>query len=290
LNKILITGGAGYIGSHTIVDLIDKGFEIVSIDNFSNAKPVVFDGIKQLTGVDVFNYNIDLLDLEKLDAVFKAHEFQGIIHFAAFKSVGESCEKPLDYFKNNINGLINVLEMQKKYTVKNFIFSSSCSIYGNPTSVPVTENSPMLEAASPYARTKQIGEQILKDTSVAHPTFNYISLRYFNPGGNHPSGIVREDPAKVAENLIPIIVEVLEGKREQLYVHGNDYPTRDGTCVRDYIYIMDLANAHTKSIEFLLKSDKKGTFEVFNIGTGKGVTVMEMIKFLEAYSIPKLKK
>jgi len=287
--KILVTGGCGYIGSHTIVDLLNKGYEVVSADNFLNAGPEVMDHVKNCTGKEVFNYQADLTEKDQVEQIFKDHpDINGIIHFAAMKYVGESCDLPLEYFRNNLNSLINMLECQAKYKVKNFVFSSSCSVYGNPDELPVTEFTPFKEAESPYARTKQMGEEIIRDFSKINPELNFILLRYFNPAGIHSSGFLKEKAKKEVETLVPIIHEVFTGKRESLTIFGGDYPTRDGTCIRDYIHVEDVASAHTLSLEFLNKSEAPGKFEIYNVGTGKGITVLEMIHAMEKVSGKKL--
>lgn len=284
MSKILITGGAGYIGSHTIVDLLDKSFEVISVDNFSNSKVDSLKAIETITGTKVINYNIDITDIIALEQVFQDHpDINGIIHFAAYKYVGESTKEPMMYYRNNMVGLLNILDCQQKYSVKNMIFSSSCSVYGNPDKLPVHENTPLKEGESPYARTKQMCEQIIQDVAK-NSDLNYVILRYFNPAGNHESGILRENSPKEVETLVPIIEEVYKGTKEELVVFGSDYPTRDGSCIRDYIHIMDLADAHTKSIEFLEKCDINPNIAVFNLGTGQGITVLEMIKAVEEVS------
>jgi len=283
--KILVTGGTGYIGSHTIVDLINKGHEIVSVDNFSNSDPEVVGNIEKVSGVAIKNYNIDLADLNQTVTIFQDHpDFDGIIHFAAFKYVGESTQMPLLYFKNNLNSLMNILHCQRKWDIPNMVFSSSCSVYGNPDKQPVTEETPQKEAESPYARTKQMGEMIIRDFSKKHSDLNFLLLRYFNPAGIHTSGIIREKAKKEVETLVPIIEEVYTGKREQLTIFGGDYPTRDGTCIRDYIYIMDLAEAHTLGMEYLKKQSEQGVCSTYNLGTGNGITVLEMVKAMEKVS------
>ncbi len=277
MTKILVTGGAGYIGSHTIVDLLQNGFEVISADNFINSDGSAFEGIRQITGQEITNYDVDLADLESTKAIFKAHpDIGGIIHFAALKLVGESVEKPLEYYRNNLNSLLNILECMKEFDVKNLIFSSSCSVYGNAEELPVTEDTPILPAESPYAHTKQIGEEICRNFLVAHPQHNIILLRYFNPAGAHTSGLLGETPNTPPANLVPIITETAIGKRDKITVFGDDYPTRDGSCIRDYIHIMDLANAHTKSLQYIEKTNLKGA-EVFNVGIGEGVSVLEAI-------------
>lgn len=287
MSKILVTGGAGYIGSHTIVDLIQNGFEVISVDNFINSDGSAFDGIEKITGKKVKNYNIDLTDLEQTKEIFRDHpNLSGIIHFAALKLVGESVEKPLEYYRNNLNSLLNVLECMKEFKVKNLIFSSSCSVYGNATKLPVTEDSPILPAESPYAHTKQIGEEMCRNFLVANPSHNIILLRYFNPAGAHTSGFLGETPNSPPANLVPIITETAIGKRNKITVFGDDYDTRDGSCIRDYIHIMDLANAHTKSLKFVEKT-KLTEAEVFNVGIGAGVSVLEAINaFLKATQQP----
>ncbi len=283
--KIVVTGGCGYIGSHTIVDLVNKGYEVISIDNYINSDPKVMDRIKQLTGKTVKNYNVDLTDLQKTKAVFKAHEdISGIIHFAALKSVKESTDQPLIYFNNNLNSLINILACQRQWNIPNLVFSSSCSVYGNPDNLPVRETTPLKDAESPYARTKQIGEQIITDFSIKHRDLNFVLLRYFNPAGIHSSGILKEQATREVETLVPIIEEVYKGKREKLIIHGGDYPTRDGTCIRDYIHIEDLAQAHTLAIDYLKTSNEKGKLNIYNLGTGNGITVLEMVHAMEKVS------
>jgi UDP-glucose 4-epimerase len=284
--KILVTGGAGYIGSHTIVDLIDNGFEVVSIDNFLNATKEIFDGIKKITGKKVKNYDVDLCDYKKLKKVFKKHKFEGIIHFAALKSVGESVEMPLEYYTNNVLGLSNILKAAKKYEVKNFIFSSSCSVYGNPTKLPVTEKTPLKKAESPYAFTKVIGERVVEDFIVANTDYKAVLLRYFNPAGAHPSNEIGESSPKML-NLVPVITAVGAGKKEKLTVFGNDYETRDGSCVRDYIHVCDLANAHTLALQKSIENTLD-TLDIINLGSGDGVTVLEAINAFEKISGQKL--
>lgn len=287
--KVLVTGGCGYIGSHTIVDLLDKGHEVVSIDNYINSGPEVLNHIKTLSGKEISSFNADLTDLDKTTAVFEAHpDIKGIIHFAALKSVGESTRKPIEYFKNNLISLLNLLECQRQWNIPHFVFSSSCSVYGNPDSLPVTENTSLKKAQSPYARTKQMGEKIILDFSEKNKDLNFIILRYFNPAGIHTSGILKEKAKREVETLVPLIQEVFLGKREKLTIHGGDYPTRDGTCIRDYIHIEDLAEAHTLAIEFLKKHPNGGKVEVYNLGTGNGITVLEMIQAMEKVSSTKL--
>jgi len=283
--KILVTGGCGYIGSHTIVDLLSKGYEVISVDNYINSGPEVLDHIAELSGKKIISFETDLTDLEETKKVFESHpDIKGIIHFAALKSVGESTRKPLEYFNNNISSLLNILACQREWNVPNFVFSSSCSVYGNPDALPVTEDTPLKEAESPYARTKQIGEQIITDFAKSNTDLNFILLRYFNPAGIHSSGILKEKAKREVETLVPIIEEVYRGKREKLVIYGGDYPTRDGTCIRDYIHIEDLADAHTLSIDYLKKHEQGGKLEIYNLGTGNGITVLEMVKAMEKVS------
>ncbi|MEL6863926.1 MAG: UDP-glucose 4-epimerase GalE [Bacteroidota bacterium] len=285
MKKVLVSGGCGYIGSHTIIDLIDNGFEVVSVDNLVNSSDEVLDGIERITGVKVSNYAVDLCDLEKTQQIFKDHpDIVGVIHFAALKSVGESVEQPMRYFRNNLNSLLNIVDAAQRHGVNHFIFSSSCSVYGNAKDLPVTEDTPMEPAESPYARTKQLGEQILQDFVLAHPEFKTIILRYFNPAGAHESTLVGEAPLNPALSLVPVITETASGKRSKMMVYGNDYDTRDGSCIRDYIHIMDLANAHTKAMQYALKVATTPLCEVFNLGMGEGVTVLEAIKAFEKVS------
>lgn len=280
--KILVTGGCGYIGSHTVVDLIDNGFEVITADNYFNAAPSVLQGIEKITGKQVKNYAINLCDLAATQQIFRENpDIVGIIHFAALKAVGESVEKPLLYFQNNLGSLLNILECMKEFSVKNLIFSSSCSAYGNADELPVTEDTPFKEAESPYARTKQMGEHILQDFSKRYTAFNCISLRYFNPAGAHESALIGESPTNNASNLVPVITGVASGKREKITVFGTDYDTRDGSCIRDYIHVMDLANAHTKAMQFVLADKNEHNSEVFNLGIGAGVSVLEAIHAFE---------
>ena len=282
MTKVLVSGGCGYIGSHTIVDLIDNGFDVISADNFSNSDKKVLDGIEEITGKRVKNYNVDLTDLEGTRRIFEENnDIKGIIHFAALKSVGESVSKPLEYFQNNLNSLLNLLQCVKEFDVRNFIFSSSCSVYGNTEDLPVTESTPWAEAESPYARTKQMGENILKDFAHVNLDTNFVILRYFNPAGAHESALIGEAPIVVASNLVPVITETAIGKRNEMMVFGDDYDTRDGSCIRDYIHVMDLANAHTKSIEYAIASKDESNYEIFNLGIGEGVTVLEAINAFE---------
>ncbi len=290
MKKVLVTGGCGYIGSHTIVDLLDNGFEVISVDNFSNSDPGVLDGIETITGKRVKNYAVDLCDKAETRRIFIENpDIKGVIHFAAFKAVGESVEKPILYYHNNLNSLLNILSCIEEFGVKNFIFSSSCSVYGNAKQLPVTEETPLQPAESPYARTKQIGEDIIRDFTMIHPFVNAISLRYFNPSGAHESALIGESPSNVANNLVPVITETAIGRRAETVIFGDDYPTRDGSCIRDYIHVMDLANAHTKALEYVIKSKNKDNYEIFNLGIGEGVTVLEAVNAFEKVNGLKFK-
>ena len=278
MDKVLVTGGCGYIGSHTIVDLIDNGFEVISVDNLVNSDETALKGIEKITGRKIKNYPVDLSDLEKTKEIFEENpDIKGIIHFAALKSVGESVDQPLQYFKNNLNSLLNVLQCMELYGVQHFIFSSSCSVYGNASELPVTEQTPFQAAESPYARTKQMGEQIIEDFLNKATSLNAVILRYFNPAGAHESALIGESPTNKANNLVPVITETAIGKRKELVVFGDDYDTRDGSCIRDYIHIMDLAHAHTKALQFLMAGKNESNFEIFNLGIGEGVTVLEAV-------------
>jgi UDP-glucose 4-epimerase len=287
-NCILITGGSGYIGSHTIIELFNKGFEVVSIDNQSNSSIKAYESVKKITGKEVINYTIDLCDANATREVFKKHQFAGIIHFAAYKAVGESVEEPLKYYHNNIASLVNILALSKEFGIKNLIFSSSCSVYGNVEKLPVDENTPLPKAESPYAYTKQIGEVMIQDFCKVNKDFNAIALRYFNPVGSHPSGLNGESPINKPNNLVPIITGVAIGKMQQLTVYGGDYPTRDGTCIRDYIHVSDIANAHVLAMDYLIHSKNTTNYDVFNLGTGNGVSVLEAINAFEKVSGQKL--
>lgn len=282
MKKVLVTGGCGFIGSHTIVDLLNHGFSVVSVDNLSNADGSAIEGIRKITGTEVVNYSVDLCDLLATKQVFEDHpDISGIIHFAALKLVGESVEQPVRYYHNNLNSLLNILDCMETFGVAHLIFSSSCSVYGNAQELPVTEETPLQEAESPYARTKQMGEAIIRDFTRVHPTHNGILLRYFNPAGAHESILIGEAPSNPASNLVPVITETAIGKRAEMVVFGNDYPTRDGSCVRDFIHVMDLANAHTKALQYLLDARQSTNCEIFNLGTGQGITVLEAIQAFE---------
>ncbi len=279
---ILTTGGTGYIGSHTVVELLNAGFEVLIVDDLSNSEKEVVQRIEKITNKKVAFEEIDLKNKEKTFAIFEKYPtINAIVHFAASKAVGESVEKPLMYYENNIGSLINLLQASAKYEINNFVFSSSCTVYGQPNVLPVTENTPRCEAESPYGNTKKIAEDILKDTAFADKTFKSIALRYFNPIGAHPTGLIGELPRGVPANLIPFVTQTAFGLRKELSIFGNDYNTPDGTCIRDYINVVDLAKAHVISIKRLLENKNKSNYEFFNIGTGKGSTVLEVVKAFE---------
>ena len=289
MSKVLVTGGCGYIGSHTLVDLINHGFTPISADNLVNSSEDSLEGVYAITGVRVKNYRVDLSDLAATRQVFQENpDLVGVINFAALKLVGESVDKPLAYFQNNINIVLNLLQCMTEFGVPHHIFSSSCSVYGNTTELPVTEDTPMSEAQSPYARTKQMGEHIIHDFAQVNPGMNFILLRYFNPAGAHPSAKLGEAPSNPASNLVPVITETAIGKRESMTVFGTDYDTRDGSCIRDYIHVMDLANAHTKALQYLLGNNQASNCETFNLGIGEGVTVLEAINAFEKHAEQKL--
>ena len=288
MQTILVTGGCGFIGAHTIVDLIQNGFEVISVDNLSRASAVSLLGIEKITGTKIKNYVIDLTNLETTEQIFKDHpSITGIIHFAAYKAVGESVEKPLDYYENNLFSLIHLLQLAVKYNAKHFIFSSSCTVYGNPDTIPVTEQTAIKTAASPYGATKQMGETIVQDAAAAHP-LSTILLRYFNPVGAHPSIAIGELPIGRPQNLVPAITQTAIGKLPKMQVHGNDYDTRDGSCIRDYIHVCDIAHAHTLALQYSIKNDKGNSCEIFNLGTGNGITVLEAIQAFEKVAGIKL--
>jgi len=276
--SILVTGGTGFIGSHTVVELLNEGYDVVVVDNLSNSKKLVLDRIKLITGREVKFYEIDCCDKENLRQVFAKEEISGVIHFAGLKAVGESCQKPLLYYKNNIDSVISVLELMLEYNINNFIFSSSATVYGTPKVVPIKEDFPVGGTTNPYGTTKLIIEGMLKDLANVHPNLNICLLRYFNPIGAHKSGLIGEDPNGIPNNLMPYITQVAIGKREYLGVFGNDYQTIDGTGVRDYIHVVDLANGHLKALE---KLEKNPGLLIYNLGTGKGTSVLEMVHAFE---------
>ena len=288
--KIIVTGGTGYIGSHTAVELIADGYEVVIIDNLYNSDVSVLDGIHAITGVRPRFYNEDLCDRAKLDEIFTAEApLDAVVHFAAYKAVGESVKKPLEYYRNNLLSLINLLEVMEQHRTPALVFSSSCTVYGEPEELPVTESSPVQEAASPYGFTKQAGEIIIRDTMAARPQQKAISLRYFNPIGAHPTAHIGELPRGVPENLVPFITQTAIGLRDELKVFGNDYNTHDGSCIRDYLHVVDLSRAHVVALHRLITGENKANYEVFNLGTGTGVSVLEAIAAFEKATGVKLK-
>lgn len=288
--KILVTGGLGFIGSHTAVELQQAGFEVIIIDNCSNASEDVLKGIKEITGKEPLFYKLDLREKDKVRVFFNEHsDLTGVIHFAASKAVGESVEKPLLYYENNIGTLVYILQFLSGLQKQNFIFSSSCTVYGQADVLPITENSKVKPAESPYGNTKQIGEEIIRDSCRIAPDLHAISLRYFNPIGAHPSTNLGELPLGVPANLVPFITQTAAGIRDELSVFGNDYPTEDGTCIRDYIHIVDLAKAHVVALKRLIDSKQNENYEVFNIGTGEGNSVLEVIQSFERVTGKKLK-
>ena len=282
MKKILVTGGTGYIGSHTVVELQNSGYEVVIADNLSNSKIEVLDGIESITGIRPLFEKVDLSSVAECKDFFEKYTgIEAIIHFAASKAVGESVEKPLLYYGNNLNSLMNILEAMKKYSIPNLVFSSSCTVYGQPDQLPVTESTPRKEAESPYGNTKSICEDIIRDTVNAHSELKGIALRYFNPVGAHPSAKIGELPLGVPNNLIPFLTQTVAGIRPELSVFGDDYDTPDGSCIRDYINVLDLAKAHVVAIERLIEDKQKENYEYFNVGTGRGVSVLEIIESFE---------
>jgi len=287
---VLVTGGTGYIGSHTAVELINNGFDVISADNLYNSEAWINDRIGMITGKAPVLEIIDVCDESALDDLFRRHpSVKAVIHFAAYKAVGESVNKPLEYYRNNILSTISLLEMMKKHNVRHMVFSSSCTVYGQPDILPVTEDTPLKPAASPYGNTKKICEDIIKDCTSADKNLRAISLRYFNPIGAHSSGLIGELPRGVPENLVPFITQTAIGLREELKVFGNDYNTPDGTCIRDYLHVTDLSLAHVKAVVRLLNGENKSGYEVFNLGAGKGVSVMEAIESFMRVTGIKLK-
>ncbi|SNR79990.1 UDP-glucose 4-epimerase GalE [Lutibacter flavus] len=280
MKKVLVTGGLGFIGSHTVVELQNEGFEVLIIDNLSNSSIEVLKRITSITGTKPAYFNIDLKDKVAVQQFFATNKVDGIIHFAASKAVGESVQKPLEYYENNIGSLVYILQEMKANNLNNFIFSSSCTVYGQADELPITENAPIKPAESPYGNTKQIGEEIIKDASKISD-LKAIALRYFNPIGAHESAKIGELPIGVPQNLIPYVVQTAAGIRKELAVFGSDYNTPDGTAVRDYIHVVDLAKAHIVALKRLIENKNKSQYEVFNLGTGKGNSVLEVIKSFE---------
>ncbi|HEY1037034.1 MAG TPA: UDP-glucose 4-epimerase GalE [Candidatus Paceibacterota bacterium] len=280
--KILVTGGAGFIGSHTAVALVEAGYEPVIIDNLSNSESGVLEALGNITGWNLSFYEADCRNKTALDTLAeKEGAFVGVMHFAAYKSVGESVKEPLKYYENNIGSLTALLDFADRHSIPNFIFSSSCTVYGEPDDLPVTEDHPMKPAESPYGNTKQIGENIVRDFVAAKKNIKAVNLRYFNPIGAHPSGLIGELPKGVPENLLPYLTQVAYGQREHLTIFGNDYDTRDGTCMRDYIHVMDIARAHVDALAWLESRSEPSINEVFNVGIGTGTTVLELIQAFE---------
>ncbi len=287
-STVLVCGGAGYIGSHTSVELINAGYDVVIVDNFSNSAPSSLDGIRRITGREIPFVEVDCCDLEAFRKVFEQYEFDSAIHFAASKAVGESVEKPMLYYRNNLMSLMNIIDLMREFGRSNIVFSSSCTVYGEPEKQPVTEQTPRKPAASPYGNTKQISEDMLRDSVAAYPGIKSIALRYFNPIGAHPSALIGELPRGVPQNLVPYITQTAAGLRECLSVFGNDYPTPDGSCIRDYIDVVDLAKAHVAAIDRMVEGKSESRYEIFNIGTGRGVSVLELAHEFERVNNLKL--
>ena len=285
---VLVAGGAGYIGSHTTVELIEAGYDVVIADNLSNSEMRAVEGVRKITGVEIPFVQVDCCDKEAFRKLFEQYEFDSAIHFAASKAVGESVEKPMLYYRNNLLSLMNLVELMHEYGRHHVVFSSSCTVYGEPDKQPVTELTPRKEATSPYGNTKQISEDILRDTMQAWPEMKAIALRYFNPIGAHPSALIGELPRGVPQNLVPYVTQTAAGIRECLSVFGDDYPTPDGSCIRDYIDVTDLAKAHVKAIDRMVGDKNKANYEVFNVGTGRGVSVLELVKGFEQVNNLKL--
>jgi UDP-glucose 4-epimerase len=285
---ILVTGGTGYIGSHTVVELQNQGFKVIIADNLSNSRLEVLDAIAQITGIKPEFEKTDLSDKKACEGLFRKHSFQAIIHFAALKAVNESVEKPLEYYRNNIDSLLNLLELCIKHDVRHFVFSSSCSVYGNAERLPIDENTPVQPAQSPYANTKKIGEDILRDAASVS-TLNITALRYFNPVGAHSTALIGEYPLGAPLNLFPVVMQTAAGVRDKMLVYGNDYDTPDGSCIRDYIHVMDVAAAHVTAIKRMLEDHSHNRFQIFNIGTGKGISVLEILNAFEKVTGVKVK-
>ncbi len=287
--RILVTGGTGYIGSHTVVELQQAGFEVIIIDNLSNSEKNVLNGIEKITGIRPAFEQLDCLDYAGLENLFQKYKgIKAIIHFAASKAVGESVQNPLLYYRNNLGSLLNLLELMPKYGVEHFVFSSSCTVYGQPDELPVSERAPIKEATSPYGNTKQIAEEIIRDYIHSNAPVKSIILRYFNPVGAHPSAEIGELPNGVPQNLIPFVTQTAAGIRQELSVFGDDYNTSDGSCIRDYINVVDLAKAHVVAMRRLLESKNKQVLEYFNLGTGRGLSVLEIINAFETANAVKV--
>jgi len=286
--RILLTGGTGYIGSHTAVELIHQGYEVIIVDDLSNSEHRTIESIEKIIGTKPEFHQFDLRNSTSLEKLFKDNKFDGIIHFAAKKAVGESVEKPLLYYDVNLNSMLNLLKLMELHKVSNLVFSSSCTVYGQPSRLPVTEDTPFALAKSPYGHTKQIGENILNHTTRTNGQLQALSLRYFNPVGAHPSALIGELPVGTPANLVPFITQTVAGLRSKLKVYGNDYNTPDGTAIRDYIHVVDLAKAHVRAIEHMLNNEQKKSYEYFNIGTGKGSSVLEVIQAFERINHTKV--
>ena len=285
-DTVLVSGGAGYIGTHTAVALIEAGYDVVIIDNFSNSEPSAVEGVEKIVGRKVAFEECDTCDIEALRGVFERHEFSAVIHFAAYKAVGESMHEPLKYYQNNLVSYMNILQLMKEFKRPNVLFSSSATVYGDAEKLPVTEETPRQPATSPYGNTKQIAEDILRDCCRAYEGFRGIALRYFNPIGAHESALIGELPRGVPNNLIPFITQTAAGVRECLSVFGNDYPTEDGTCLRDYIDVLDLAKAHVAAVDRMVGGKMKAKYEIFNVGTGRPVSVLELLnRFMAANGV-----
>lgn len=282
METILVTGGTGYIGSHTVVELLEEGYKVIIADDLSNSDQEVLDGIEKITGTRPGFEKLDICDDKLLKSFLNRHkDIEAVIHFAAFKAVGESVEKPLVYYRNNLVSLINLLKEMQERSINNMVFSSSCTVYGQPDQLPVTESAPVKKAGSPYGNTKKISEDIISDSIIANSSLKAISLRYFNPVGAHPTALIGELPRGVPDNLVPFITQTAAGVRSEIKVFGDDYNTPDGSCIRDYLHVTDLARAHVIAIKRLLNNNNKQSYEVFNLGTGKGVSVLEMLKTFE---------
>ncbi len=287
-STVLVCGGAGYIGSHTSVELINAGYEVVIADNFSNSEMAAVEGVRRITGVEVPFVEVDCCDREAFCKVFEQYEFDSVIHFAASKAVGESVQKPMLYYRNNLTSLMNIIDLMREFGRQNIVFSSSCTVYGEPDKQPVTEQTPRKPATSPYGNTKQISEDMLRDSVAAYDGLKSIALRYFNPIGAHPSALIGELPRGVPQNLVPYITQTAAGIRECLSVFGDDYPTPDGSCIRDYIDVVDLAKAHVAAISRMVENKSEERYEIFNIGTGRGVSVLELVHKFEEVNHLKL--
>jgi UDP-glucose 4-epimerase len=279
MTNILVTGGAGYIGSHTVVELVAQGLQPIIVDDFSNSERSVLEKLEELTGKTLICHEGDCTDKSFMRSVFRQHQLSGAIHFAAFKAVGESVVQPIKYYQNNIDSLLVLLQLMNEFKTGNLVFSSSCTVYGQPDDLPVTESSPIKEAESPYGFTKQVSERIIKDAVKANNSLSGISLRYFNPIGAHPSALIGELPIGVPNNLIPFVTQTAIGLRNQLIIHGDDYNTADGTCIRDYIHVVDLAKAHVKALDYL--NSENNWYEAINVGSGYGHSVLDVVKTFE---------